>query len=1079
MNTFARLSVSALLLLSVACDDEAGQDNHPLPEREEGQRREVLLTLKNQLVVPQGGTKAAGEAAGTPAGTTGTTETAETTGNGVATKADTPIATTAENYIRSLDVYVFGSETVDGDYTFQELFYYRDNAAVVPGDWAHGINLTAATGGDNATTALMKLTKGLYVKIYCVANREQLYGTAADGTVAPYTDYQPLEQSAPGQDNNTVRAGVPTETDFLRLHTKPIDPAAATPTGDDILVTPLPMAGAYTTALDLTDFSVSARTQVGFKLTRAVSRFDIANDAATSKFTITGISMAQARPGASLFPIRVLGSLPAVDGELITTPTRTFTGDKANNGLQTGAFYSYASPTEDAGYLILKGTYAVNQSENQEVSYQIPFKPEGDAEGHFLEITHNQRYTIAITKADAFRLDFTMTVADWNDDGSIDDYNPGGDNTGASATVDINVDPNKKVTYDETTRQITIPILSTAKFELTATAGHTLTKTYTGGPSVQQYDWLEVSAPAEVTKAATAQRYTFTIKGGYAGGKYPDAIVKVKDENSGETQTFKVITERVKVPAVVNVSIDPDKKNAYDETTRVVTMYLSQGTRFEVTTDADYTLAKTYSGSSTAQQQDWLVMSAPVESGTSLTYRFSAKSDYDYVSNEYPGVTLQIDGKINEDKQLLTIVPKMVAPILAATTYTLAADANTAIPYIDIKATGFGGSVISGPDWLTYDKVNSDATVTTYRVSLDPNKQGIAFPGDLPADQTITVANKKDGTLTANATVSFTDVARAETDLLGYDVKETDDDSYRVKTTGKTISLVTYSMFKPNITTAYADGYGSGNNWLPAPASPSKTELVNNRHKYTYSIVIPAATGTDATYQLHKGTVTVKNGATTVKTYTVWRGVSNKPYLTNNPDNPYYTAIKKGSYWWAPVNCGAKRIAKNGSTDTVDGIGNLYQWGRKDPTNFGSTAAQGPQSSSSPNNNIFYRNNNSPNDWLSPKNDNLWQNGLNDPCPDGYRVPTLDELKTLGSGTFGGGLLKITADSSYPDLVLPAAGLKDGRDASEYSKGTIGYYWSSTVSGTNACHAHFTDGTALGASDNYRAYGFFVRCIRK
>ena len=415
MNTFARLSISALLLLTVACTDEAGQGNHNLPEGEDGQRREVLLTLKNKLVVPQGGTKAAGEATGASAGITGTagsgTNNAGTAGSGVATKADTPIATAEENFIRSLDVYVFGSKTEGGDYTFQELFYYRDDASTVAGDWAHEIDLTAATGTDNATTALMKLTKGLYVKIYCVANREQLYATAADGTVTPYTDFQPLVQSAPGQDNNTVRAGIPTETDFLKLHTKPIDPAVTNPTEDDILVTPLPMAGSYTTALDLTDFSVSARTQVGFKLTRTVSRFDVRNDAKQSKFTITGISMAQARPGASFFPIRVLGTLPTpVAGELITTPTRAFTGVNANKGLQTGAFYSYASPAADGGYLILKGTYAVNQSESQEVSYQIPFKPANDAEGHFLEITHNHRYTIAITKADAFRLDFTMTV---------------------------------------------------------------------------------------------------------------------------------------------------------------------------------------------------------------------------------------------------------------------------------------------------------------------------------------------------------------------------------------------------------------------------------------------------------------------------------------------------------------------------------------------------------------------------------------------------------------------------------------------------------------------------------------------
>lgn len=43
------------------------------------------------------------------------------------------------------------------------------------------------------------------------------------------------------------------------------------------------MTGAYTTPLDLTDFSVSARTQLGFKLTRMVARFDVENDASVSQ----------------------------------------------------------------------------------------------------------------------------------------------------------------------------------------------------------------------------------------------------------------------------------------------------------------------------------------------------------------------------------------------------------------------------------------------------------------------------------------------------------------------------------------------------------------------------------------------------------------------------------------------------------------------------------------------------------------------------------------------------------------------------------------------------------------------------
>ena len=962
MNTFARLSIAAFLLLSVACTDEAGQDNR-LPEGEEGQRREVLLTIKNKLTVPQAGTKAAGAPAGTPAGTT--TKAAGTT------KADTPIATAEENYIRSLDVYVFGSEKEDGDYTFQELFYYRNNAAVVPGDWAHEIDLTAVGGSDNATTALMKLTKGLYVKIYCVANREQLYSTAADGTAALYTDFQPLAQSAPGQDNNTVRAGIPTETDFLRLHTKPIDPAATNPTEDDILVTPLPMAGAYTTALDLTDFSVSARTQVGFKLTRTVSRFDIANDAAKSKFTITGVSMAQARPGASFFPIRVLGTLPtAADGELITTPTRAFTGDKANKGLQTGAFYSYASPTEDAGYLILKGTYAVNQSENQEVSYQIPFKPANDAEGGFLEVTHNHRYMIAITKADAFRLDFTMMVADWADDGSIDDYTPGGDNnTGTTATVDLTGDQTNLVTYDEATRQISMPISSIAQFDVTAPIGYTLTKKYIGGPAAQRYDWLEVSAPVDATKAATAQKYSFSLKSGYAEAEYPEAVVEVKNENNGDTRLFKV-------------------------------------------------------------------------------------------------------------------VPNPITPIIkSGTTYTLAAGADTAIPSINIEVSSTGGSAISGPDWLTYDKVGSDATVTTYRVSLDPNKQGITFPEDLPADQTISLVNKQGGMLTADVTVSFTDAVRGDASLLGYDAieKEADNsDSYRVAATGKTISVAAYSMFKnPNMTiaTAYDSQYGTNKSWLPTPATASKTESASNRRKFTYNIAIPASSGTDAAYQLHKGTVTVKDGSTEVKTYTVWRGASNTPYLTGNATNPYYTAIKRGTNWWAPVNCGAKHVALNGMADT-DGIGNIYQWGREDETNFGGGTIVGTTSNSTPNNNKFYTPSGGTYEWLSTRNDALWKNGVNDPCPEGYRVPTIADLNTWINGDFSGGLLKIKADSGYPDLVLPAAGNRICSAGGEYGRGTNGYYWSSSVSGSNASYVTFSSATVV-ADTYYRAQGFSLRCIRK
>lgn len=68
---------------------------------------------------------------------------------------------------------------------------------------------------------------------------------------------------------------MPTETDFLKLQTQLINPEGATE--NDIFVSPLPMTGAYTTPLDLTDFSSATRAQIGFRLSRMVARFDIVN----------------------------------------------------------------------------------------------------------------------------------------------------------------------------------------------------------------------------------------------------------------------------------------------------------------------------------------------------------------------------------------------------------------------------------------------------------------------------------------------------------------------------------------------------------------------------------------------------------------------------------------------------------------------------------------------------------------------------------------------------------------------------------------------------------------------------------
>lgn len=311
------------------------------------------------------------------------------------------------------------------------------------------------------------------------------------------------------------------------------------------------MTGAYATPLDLTDFSVSARLQLGFRLTRSVARFDIVNDAATSKFTIQSVSMANGRRGVSFFPLKVTGTLPtAAAGDLITYPARPFDGEKANAGNCLGAFYTWPSPMGDGGYLILSGTYATNQTENVPVTYKVPFKPEGD--GNYIEVSQNHRYTVNITKADEYHLDFTINVEDWTDEGNIDDYEPGGEADENGMVVNI-TDANG--TYDTDTRTVTMAITNDVQFTIegNSTSGYFTTLYYENGDVDHQ--WLTINPEADYmpTKAEAAPTiYTVSKKNEYIGTKFPVAFIRFTDKISAKETV--IIVEPISNPVVTKIS---------------------------------------------------------------------------------------------------------------------------------------------------------------------------------------------------------------------------------------------------------------------------------------------------------------------------------------------------------------------------------------------------------------------------------------------------------------------------------------------------------------------------------------------
>ena len=477
---------TAILLTGVACTSETheGLSNPSSPsDGDDPARREVVVTLRNQLSLAKG-TKA-GE-----------------------------IATVEENKIASLDVYAFGSATEDGTYTLQERFAYREDPADMPAT-ATAITLTQSGDNDKEASVSLKLQKGLFVKLYTVANQPQLVDpTGAIGTGATVGatgkimldgNFKPLSLSTPGQAGTTVQTeGVPTETQFLAFHSTLLD--AATPA--DVLESPLPMSGAYTIPLDLTNFESFSRLQAGFKLTRTVARFDVVNNAADSRFTITGISMGSARRGTTYFPIKPFGRALAQASDLITMPARTFTGlTDANAGTTPSAFYSYPSPQDDNGYIILKGTYRMNETDpEKEVSYQVPFKQEVNGTGSHIEVNPNHRYTITITKADDYHIDFDLTVADWSDAGDeLDGFEPGVPGEPATmtftATGAAEVDGDKiridtdggAFTLSASYPGKTVTIETTPRYETTY-----------GGDG-----WITIADP--VTKAASGAEKTITI----------------------------------------------------------------------------------------------------------------------------------------------------------------------------------------------------------------------------------------------------------------------------------------------------------------------------------------------------------------------------------------------------------------------------------------------------------------------------------------------------------------------------------------------------------------------------------------
>ncbi len=205
-------------------------------------------------------------------------------------------------------------------------------------------------------------------------------------------------------------------------------------------------------------------------------------------------------------------------------------------------------------------------------------------------------------------------------------------------------------------------------------------------------------------------------------------------------------------------------------------------------------------------------------------------------------------------------------------------------------------------------------------------------------------------------------------------------------------------------------------------------------------------------------------------------GTTTVSFIYNNAEVTYGTVMSSGRCW-LDRNLGASQVA----TSSIDALayGDLFQWGRLDDGHQSREPLSGTttslSSSDNPGHNYFILSSSNPYDWRIPQNNSLWQgiNGINNPCPDGFRIPSEAEINDE----------RLSWNSNNSDgafnspLKLTAAGTRGRSSGMLANVGTFGYYWTNTVVSTNSQRLYFGSSQASMASSN-RASGMTVRCIK-
>ncbi len=340
-------------------------------------------------------------------------------------------------------------------------------------------------------------------------------------------------------------------------------------------------------------------------------------------------------------------------------------------------------------------------------------------------------------------------------------------------------------------------------------------------------------------------------------------------------------------------------------------------------------------------------------------------------------------------------------------------------------------------------------------------------------------------------------------------------DAPGVPITGKSLDGVTFTTGGAKQVTKANLGKNDGTGWLPInltslpggspisslpvdpvntiadPANPKSTDLVYryvcSEQNLTYEL--------GATLESEAYTVTdnkmAKDGGNNNSYYEAGTGLSlmneesSAPvlacgaYTVVGPDTlTYGTVLAEDGRCWLDRNLGATRVAIS-KTD-AQSYGYIYQWGRSSDGHQirNSSTTAGPVGTDTPGSSYVIIVNTNPFDWRSPQKDSLWQgvNGINNPCPTGFRLPTGGAGGELPIFITAAGIMdENTAFGS--SLKLPVGGNRSSTTGALNNVGITGSFWSSSLNGVTIFNFNIGYG-GYAMTSSGRAVGMSVRCIK-